>query len=61
MFSGSFNFLFIKITTYAKEVRVRVLCSEAEKYQSVETAGLVMAGNSNGEIVGMELALEKTV
>lgn len=38
-----------------------VLCSEAEKCESVETAGPVMVGNSNGEIVEMELALEKTV
>lgn len=38
-----------------------VLSSEEEKCQSVETAGLVMVGNSNGEIVGMELALEKMV
>lgn len=38
-----------------------VLCSEEGKCQSVETAGLVMAGNSNGEIVQMELALDKTV
>lgn len=30
-----------------------VLCSEAEKCQSVETAGPVMVGNSNGEIVGI--------
>lgn len=37
-----------------------VLRSEAEKCQSVETAGPVTE-NSNGEIVGMELALEKTV
>lgn len=38
-----------------------VLCSEPEKCQSVETPGLVMFGNSDGEIVGMELALEKEV
>lgn len=38
-----------------------VLCSEPEKCQSVETPGLVMFGNSDGEIVGMELALEKAV
>lgn len=38
-----------------------VLCSEPEKCQSVETPGLVIFGNSDGEIVGMELALEKAV